>query len=145
MEIEGYPNYLIYPDGRVFSKKRNKFMKPFKAKNGYLRAQLGNKQTPISIHRLVALNYIPNPDNLPIVHHKNGIRDDNRIENLEWCSAMYNTQSINTSHNIGCINKCSDRNKWMYSININGKRTQMRFDTEEEAECQRILMTSMLS
>lgn len=44
------------------------------------------------IHRLIALTYIPNPDNLPIPHHKNWVRDDNRVENLEWRTEKYNVQ-----------------------------------------------------
>ena len=84
MEITGYTNYLIYDDGRVYSKKRNKFLKPTlsRKKIGYLKLSLcdNNKKTNFTIHRLVALHYIPNPQNKPEVDHINSIRTDNRLE-----------------------------------------------------------------
>ena len=144
MEIEGYSNYLIYPDGRVFSKKRNIFLKPGPSQGGYLLVFLGRRNN-FKIHRLVAKHFIPNPNNFNFVNHKNGIVIDNRVENLEWCSQMYNNQSINKpKSSIGSITKCCDRNKWAYEITIYEERYRQRFDTKEEAECQRILMTSML-
>ena len=68
MEIQGYPNYLIYSDGRVFSKKRNIFKTacPGKSRGNYLQVCLHNGKAKVMlIHRLVAIHYIPNPDKKP--------------------------------------------------------------------------------
>jgi hypothetical protein len=70
-------------------------LKPSTSKTGYLLAQLvvaeTGKQKTFYIHRLVAEAFIPNPDNLPEVNHKNEDKKDNRVENLEWCTQKYNS------------------------------------------------------
>lgn len=63
--------------------------------------RLGYKEVALSkngktktflLHRLIALHFVENPNNYPCVNHKNGIKCDNRIENLEWCTRSYNTK-----------------------------------------------------
>lgn len=84
--------YLIYSDGRVFSEFTNKFLKPFLNRRGYCLIDInhnGRCQT-VQVHRLIAKAFIPNPNNLETVNHKNGIKTDNSVENLEWMSNLDN-------------------------------------------------------
>ena len=95
MEIEGFPDYLIYPDGRVWGKKSNKFLKLRNDKDGYKQVSLHNRRLNIrnkerKVHRLVAIHYIPNPENKPQVDHINRNPSDNRVENLRWATHMEN-------------------------------------------------------
>lgn len=74
--------------------KKGELIKPATDKRGYKIVMLSrgtrDKTYTTRIHRLVAKHFIPNPLNLPQVNHKNEIKDDNRAENLEWCTAKYN-------------------------------------------------------
>ena len=65
-----------------------KILKPLSF--GYARVILSNKS--YSVHRLVAEAFIPNPNNLPIINHKDGNKQNNCIDNLEWCDYSYNNK-----------------------------------------------------
>ena len=90
--IQGYPGYQITSDGRVWSEKSQKFLKPKLRKDGYLNYTLsnnGNVKTFFA-HRLVALAFLPNPNNLPCINHKDENPLNNNVNNLEWCDHTYN-------------------------------------------------------
>ena len=92
-DIKGYEGlYQVSNKGRVRSLKHDKMIKPIQHSNGYLFVNLHKDGSRIhtSIHRLVANAFIPNPDNKPCVGHKNTIKTDNSIDNLEWCTYLEN-------------------------------------------------------
>ena len=92
-DIEGYEGlYQVSNSGRVKNIKRNRLLKPFPDKNGYLRVDLfkNSRSSTKSVHRLVAKAFISNPNNLPQVNHKDENPSNNNVENLEWCSTQYN-------------------------------------------------------
>jgi len=126
MEINDYPNYLIYEDGRVWSKTRKIFLKHNKFNHGYLMVCLykNKKSKWFSIHRLVALHYIPNTHNKLEVDHINRIRDDNRIENLRWATRKEQCDNRDIISNTGekYISKLfrKSRNTYIYSIEKKG-------------------------
>jgi len=81
-------------DGNTRTTKE-KIIVPFNTKCGYHQIVLTNKdgvRKKHYIHRLVANAFLPNLNNLPIINHKNENKKDNRVENLEWCTAYYNTR-----------------------------------------------------
>ena len=83
--------------GRVRRKNgRHRFLKPQIVRGGYLAVHIRITRLGINklakIHRLVATAFIPNHDNLPSINHKNEVKTDNRVENLEWCTPAYNTR-----------------------------------------------------
>jgi len=89
------PHMTLYNDGRLYNHKTKKFKRWTKDTNGYMRCTIwinGTSKT-ISQHRILAENFIDNPECKLQVNHKNGIKNDNKLNNLEWI-----TQSENTLH-----------------------------------------------
>jgi hypothetical protein len=107
-EIKDFDGYFVSSDGTVWcnlgkgyrgkNSKRERVkpypLKPRETKNGYMRVYMRqtstNKRVDRYIHRLVAEAFIPNPDELPVVNHKDENPLNNHVSNLEWCTQKYN-------------------------------------------------------
>tara|TARA_R110000822_G_C14911620_1_gene450271 strand:- start:39 stop:494 length:456 start_codon:yes stop_codon:yes gene_type:complete len=100
MEVKGFENYIIYPDGKVFSKHSNKYLKHLKGRSPYkfVIFCVNSKTKNYMIHRLVAEHYIPNDENKAQVDHIDRNPENNDITNLRWVNKSENMN--NTSVNI---------------------------------------------
>lgn len=92
-DVVGYEGvYRVSSTGRMRSIKRDKILTPKINWDKYHRIQLwrNGKNVYVSIHRVVAEAFLDKPDGCDVVNHKNGIKDDNRVENLEWVTQQEN-------------------------------------------------------
>lgn len=109
-----FNEYLIFKDGRVFSKKSSKFMKKSSHTHGYLIVKLSQREIRKGylVHRLVAETFIDNPENHKTVNHIDGDKSNNHVSNLEWCS--YAENNIH-AHKLG-LNYISKSNRHLSSL-----------------------------
>jgi hypothetical protein len=86
--------YLVDSNGNVYSEYSEMYLKPFENPSGYLLVDLHHKGKSYyrQVHRLVAHAFIPNPEGLPTVNHKNGDKHDNHYWNLEWMTIKDNVR-----------------------------------------------------
>ena len=84
--------YIVYPDGKIFNIAMNNTSKTRLNEKGYVIVSLNvnDKEYVAKVHRLVAMKYIPNPNNYPQINHIDGIKTNNNIENLEWVDNKQN-------------------------------------------------------
>ena len=90
-DVVGYEGlYEVSNLGRI--RRNGKILKPQKTRDGYLRVHLSKNGIAKhgKVHRLVALAFLPNPQNLPQINHKDEDKTNNAVNNLEWCSEEYN-------------------------------------------------------
>lgn len=94
-DIKNYEGlYAITEDGQVWGYKRKHWLALTPDKDGYLTVKLSknNIGKRVRVHRLVAETYIPNPDSLLEVNHKDEDKTNNCVSNLEWCDDKYNNR-----------------------------------------------------
>lgn len=130
--INGFCEYLIDTNGVVYNKDGS--IKKYSVnRSGYriVTLRLNKKNYSFQIHRLVAIQFIPNPNNLPVVNHIDGDKQNNCISNLEWCTYSENTRHaidvlhINVTAKVSC--------KKIIGINKNTGKIEFRFDSLADA------------
>ncbi len=123
-DIKGYEGkYQVSNLGKIKSMIYSKptILKAIVDNHGYLRVTLyknGKKKAGI-IHRLVAQAFMPNPNSFPVINHKNGIKSNNSVANLEWCSQSHN---VRESYRLG-LQTIKSRRVNQYDLSGNLIRT----------------------
>ena len=148
MDIEGFPNYTIYNDGRIYSKRNNKFLKHITINRGYKSVNLYNNDCQVKfrlVHILVAKHYILNPNNLTEIDHIDKTPSNCHYTNLKWCTHLENCQnkSLFKNNKLGHSNICKTFTKkyiyYQYSKNYYGIRKRRVFETLIEALCYKFI------
>ena len=105
-------NYKVSNYGRIFSKRTNKILKGELTEKGYIRVALTEHKRYL-VHCIVAKTFIPNPENKPQVNHIDGNKQNNYVDNLEWC-----TQSENMRHALKTGLKIMPKGKDVYNARV---------------------------
>lgn len=132
-DIQGYEGlYQVSDWGNVKSLKRprvkkDRILKCSLDKDGYVRVDLSkdNKSKTKKVHKLVAIAFIPNPDNLPVINHIDENKENNCVWNLEWCDVEYN-------NNYGSRN--GNFKKVVYKYTLEGEFVEKYESTIEAAK-----------
>ena len=148
-DIEGYEGlYKINREGEIWSCRYKKLLKQCNH-DGYKKVTLSKDGVAKKkyVHRLLALQFIPNQDNCSCVDHKNHNRSDNRLQNLRWVTRQGNCQNTsltrrNTSGYQG-VHFCKSHKRWLAGWHENKKERSKTFMTLEEAKAYRELMVDL--
>ena len=126
----GFNDYEVSNYGRVKNTKTGYILKGQADNYGYPTVSLyeNKKRTTKLVHRLVAITFLPNPDNLPEVNHKDENKFNNHIDNLEWCTSGYNINYGNRNEKAGKAISKKRRDKEHAKPVIN-------LDTQEVFQC----------
>lgn len=136
---KGY--YCINREGLVLNNRTGKFLKPFTNQKNYLLVDLridGERRTK-KLHRLLAIAFIPNPNNLPVIDHLDRNRQNNSLDNLRWATIQDNNNNRTLKGTIDYTKKLRKdgtyRERWRARYRNNYKFCNLgTFKTEKEAK-----------
>jgi len=137
--IENYPNYEISNCGMVMNSRGNILKPTINNGRGYEYVDLHNngKRKNCTIHRLVAIAFIPNPENKLHVDHIDRCKTNNHVSNLRWATHSENMQNRENycDNKLGIKNICyhKSKNRYQFAKTIRGEKIQRYFKTLDEA------------
>lgn len=147
-DVPGYPLYKASSLGRVWVSERETehkkgcnfrrvkkamILNQYKSPSGYMRLSIQRKQQ--FAHRIIALAFLPNPNNYPFINHKNGIKSDNSVENLEWCTHEQNMKHASENGLIkGKKGEYSHFSKPVIELDIHGSPVREFCSAKEAAD-----------
>ena len=142
VRINGFPAYVIHPCGTILRIRKDKttLLKHTKNQEGYIRICLykNGKRSCFYLHRLLALHFIPNPENKPCVDHIRGKHMGNALDNLRWVTQSENLLGFRSNRGVfakitkGCIYKT--KNSWQWQYQMSGKRKTKNMKSKEKLE-----------
>ena len=122
VELDHLKGFLILPNGDVWSRQNGIILKQGRYSNGYLglSTSRGGITYNFLVHRLVATAFIPNPENKPQINHIDGVRDNNKVENLEWVTVRENHihkyRVLKSEHHMtGVLGRRNKKSKIVYA------------------------------
>ena len=141
VRINGFPDYVIHPCGtilRIWNGYTTE-KKHSKTSYGYMHTALykNGKEKRFLVHRLLALHFIPNPENKRCVDHGNGVRGDNNLENLSWVTHQENMDGFRSNPVAPITNGsiCKKKNgSWSWQYRMNGKKNSKTMKSLEALE-----------
>ena len=130
--------YEVSNTGLIRNKITGQLLKAHKDKKGYLRISLSknNKQVTVKVHRVVAIAFIENPDNLPPVNHKDTNKENNTVGNLEWTTNYENMQHAIRNGLTNHVDYAGRKKRPIIRVSADGKTERYNSLAEASAACR---------